>query len=285
VSGAPNVEQAAHWNDTEAAHWVEHDRDYDAMLRPLGDRTLAAAAIQPGDQLLDIGCGCGNTTIAAARSASPGGSALGVDLSVPMTDLARTRAVDEKVDASFLVADAQVHPFPEGAYDVAISRFGVMFFDDPVAAFTNLSRALRPGGRLAFVCWQDLTANDWMLVPGAALAQYVALPDLGEPGAPGPFSFADPTRIKGILEATGFTCVAVAPVRKSLLVGGGPTVEGTVAFLRETGMGQAVLSGAAPDAVGRAVGAVRSALEPFATADGVRLDGAAWLVTAYRHPA
>ena len=128
---------------------------------------LAAAAIAPGDRVLDIGCGCGNTTLAAARAAGPDGSAHGVDLSVPMTDLGRQRAEQERVNATFEVADAQTHPFKAGAFDVAVSRFGVMFFDDPVAAFTNIAGALRPGGRLAFVCWQDLMVNDWMLVPGA----------------------------------------------------------------------------------------------------------------------
>jgi len=276
----PNATQAEHWNAEEASHWVQQNADYDVMLRPLGDAMLAVAAIEPGDRVLDIGCGCGDTTIAAARAAAPDGSALGVDLSVPMTDLARQRAATEGVAATFEVGDAQVKPFEPGSFDAAVSRFGVMFFDDPVAAFANIAKALRAEGRLAFVCWQDLLVNDWMLVPGAAIAEHIPLPDLGPPGAPGPFAFADPERVRDTLTSAGFDRIDVAPVRESLVVGGGPTVDGTVAFLRSSGMGQALLTDAAPDAVERGIVAVRAALEPFATPEGVRLDGVAWIVTA-----
>jgi SAM-dependent methyltransferase len=277
---AANPEQAEHWNADEARHWVDHDHDYDVMLRPLGDRMLAAAAITPGERVLDVGCGCGNTTIAAALAAAPGGAAHGVDLSGPMTDLARRHASDRGVAATFEVADAQVHPWEESSFDVAVSRFGVMFFADPVQAFTNIGRALRPTGRLAFVCWQEMLANEWMLVPGMALAEHVPLPDLGEPGAPGPFAFADPERIRGILDASGYRHISVEPVRETLLIGGGPTVEGTLEFLRTSGMGQTLLADADPEAIAAGLDAVRRALEPHATPTGVRLDGAAWVVTA-----
>jgi len=276
----PNASQAEHWNAEEALHWVRQQADYDTTLRPLGDRMLAAAAIEPGDRVLDIGCGCGDTTIAAARAAAPDGSALGVDLSVPMTDVARQRASKEGVAATFEVGDAQVKPFAPASFDVAVSRFGVMFFDDPVAAFANVAKALRADGRLAFVCWQDLLVNDWMLVPGAAIAEHIPLPDLGPPGAPGPFAFADPERVRSVLASAGFDGIEVASVRESLLVGGGPTVDGTVAFLRSSGMGQTLLADAPPDAVEKGIAAVRNALEPFATPEGVRLDGVAWVVTA-----
>src|SRR5690348_8832489 len=131
MSDTPNATQAEHWNANEAEHWVVHDREYDATLRPLGDHMLAAAAVSPGDRVLDIGCGCGNTTLAAARVAGADGSAHGVDLSVPMTELGRQRAEAEGLNATFEVADAQTHPFVAGSFDVAVSRFGVMFFDDP----------------------------------------------------------------------------------------------------------------------------------------------------------
>ena len=278
----PNTDQAAHWNDSEASHWVTHDREYDIMLRPLGDRMLTAAAIQPGDRVLDVGCGCGNTTITAAQAASPHGTAHGLDLSVPMTDLARQRATELGVKATFEVGDAQVHPFAPGSVDVAVSRFGIMFFDDPVAAFLNIASALRPGGRLSFVCWQDLVANDWMFVPGAAIAAHVPLPDLGAPGAPGPFSLAEPTRIEQVLAGAGFGDINIEAIRESLLLGGGPTVEGSVEFMRSTGMGEAVLADAPADAIEPALAAVTAALTRHATSDGVQLDGAAWLVTARR---
>jgi SAM-dependent methyltransferase len=276
----PNTDQAAHWNATEASHWVTNDRAYDTMLRPLGDQMLATAAIQPGDRVLDIGCGSGNTTIAAADAAGPHGCAHGLDLSVPMIDLARRRAKEDGVNATFEVADAQVHPLTDASFDVAVSRFGVMFFDDPVAAFTNIGRTLRPGGRLSFVCWQDLVVNDWMFVPGMAIAKHVPIPEPGEPGAPGPFSLADPNRIEEILTAAGFENIGIQAVRAPLALGGGPTVEGTVDFLRDTTMGERFLKGASVDMIQTALTAVTTSLTPFVTPDGVKLDGAAWIVTA-----
>jgi SAM-dependent methyltransferase len=198
-----------------------------------------------------------------------------------MTDLARQRAAAEGLPATFEVGDAQTHPLGPGSFDVAVSRFGVMFFDDPVAAFTNIASGLRSGGRLAFVCWQELFANDWMIVPGAAVAAHVPLPDTGGPDAPGPFAFADPARVEAVLTSAGFTDIACERVREPLLLGGGPTLDGTLEFLRTSGLGQAVLGDADPELVDRAMAAVRAAIEPHLTSDGVVLDGAVWVVTAH----
>ena len=276
-----NAEQADYWNADQGDHWVAHQWDYDTMLAPLGDHVLRAAGITAGERVLDVGCGCGATTLAAAAAALPGGVALGLDLSVPMTDHARRRAEELDVPAHFDVGDAQVHPLPAGSFDAIISRFGVMFFDDPVTAFTNLRRALRPGGRLVFVCWQDLLVNDWLMVPAAALLAHLPLPDGADPDAPGPFAFRDRTRVESILTGAGFADVAFASIAEPLLVGGGPTIDGTVDFLRQTGFAQRILADAPPDVVNRAVAAVRTSLEPHASPDGVRLGSATWLVTAH----
>ena len=157
-----------------------------------------------------------------------------------------------------------------------------MFFDDPEVAFRNLADALAPGGRLAFVCWQDLLANPFMTVPGLALAEHVALPDLGPPGSPGMFALADPARIRSLLAAAGLAEVVIKPLADEILLGGGGTLDDAVEFLRQGGMGRAVLAGSREAARDRAVAAVREALAPYVTAEGVLIGAAAWLVTARR---
>jgi SAM-dependent methyltransferase len=275
-----NHEQAEHWNRDEAYHWVTHQVRYDQMLEPLADMLLEAAALAAGDRVLDVGCGCGATTLAAARvvAAAP---VVGVDLSAPM--LAQARADADRAgiaNTRFEQADAQVHPFDEGAFDTAISRFGMMFFADPTAAFANLHRSTRPGGRLVFVCWQELAANEWLLVPGTALAQHVALPDLGPPGAPGMFALADPERTRTLLAQAGWRDIDITARRAPILVGGRGSLDDATEFLRTGSIGRTVLHDADADTEGRAIAAVRDALAPYVTDDGVQLDAAVWLVTA-----
>ncbi len=277
-----NEGHAEPWNGEEAGHWVTHRLRYDTMLAPFGDRLLAAAQVAASDRVLDVGCGCGATTLEAGRRAAAG-TATGLDISTAMLQIARLRAAEERLaNVSFVAGDAQTFPFPARGYDVAISRFGVMFFDDPEVAFRNLADALAPGGRLAFVCWQDLLANPFMTVPGLALAEHVALPDLGPPGSPGMFALADPARIRSLLAAAGLAEVVIKPLADEILLGGGGTLDDAVEFLRQGGMGRAVLAGSREAARDRAVAAVREALAPYVTAEGVLIGAAAWLVTARR---
>jgi len=276
-----NEDQAAHWNGVEAEHWVVHQSRYDDMLSPFVDMLLDAADVSSGDRVLDVGCGCGATTIAAAHAAGPA-TATGVDLSAPM--LARAREIASATgvgNVTFEQADAQVQRFPE-PFDVVLSRFGTMFFADPTAAFANVRRAASTNGRLAFVCWQELAVNDWLRIPGAALAQHVPVEGLGEPGAVGMFAFSDADRIRRTLTDAGWRDIGVTPRQVPLLVGGSGTLDSAVEFLRTGSVGRRVLPGAEPAAAARAVDAVRDALAPYATDKGVRLDGAVWVVTANR---
>jgi SAM-dependent methyltransferase len=277
-----NEQQTEHWNGDEANHWAAHQQRYDTMLAPFGGRLLAAARVAERERVLDVGCGCGATTLEAGRRAATG-TATGLDLSSSMLVVARHRAAEEGLsNVSFVVGEAQTHPFTAGGFDVVVSRFGVMFFDDPEAAFTNLAGALVPGGRLVFVCWQEATRNPFILVPGIAIAEHVALPDLGAPDAPGMFALADPARIESLLADTGFAEAIIEPLAEEILLGGGGTLADAVEFLREGGMGRAVLAGASKTTEHRAVAAVSEALAPYVTADGVRIGAAAWLVTARR---
>jgi len=276
-----NTAQYEHWNTGEAvAHWVDNQARYDRMNAPFAAMILDSAGLRPGGDVLDVGCGCGGTTLAAARLVAPD-HAVGLDLSGPM--LARARAGAEAAglgNAVFVQGDAQVHPLESARFGTVLSRFGVMFFADPVAAFANIRSATRPAGRLVFVCWQPLAANQWLLVPGAALAEHVPPAGFGSGDGPGMFAFADPDRIRQVLAAAGWRDVEITSEHASILVGGGGSVEEAVDFLRTASMGRTMLAGADAGTANRAIASVRAALTPYADADGVHLDAAVWLVRA-----
>jgi SAM-dependent methyltransferase len=198
-----NVEQLSEWDGDAGAYWAAHADRFEERLAGYHDQFLAAAAIEATTNVLDIGCGNGQTTRDAARCAA-GGSALGVDLSSRMIERARQLAAREHVaNATFLQADAQVHPFPDQAFDIATSRHGAMFFGDPAVAFANIARAVCSGGRLVLLTWQPLQHNEWQSVFRAALAGGRELPT-PPPGAPGPASLSDPDRVRRLLTSTGF---------------------------------------------------------------------------------
>jgi SAM-dependent methyltransferase len=278
MTGA-NEAQIEFWNSDEARHWVDHQDRYDRMLAPFTEAVLGLADLGRDERVLDVGCGTGATTCVAARRA-PGGSALGVDVSEPMVAAARRRAAAEGLaNVEFTVADAQTASLPSSA-DVLVSRFGVMFFDDPVAAFTNLRGALTPDGRLAFACWRPMIENEWMAVPlGAALA-HLAPPAAPEPNAPGPFAFGDCDRVAQLLASAGFRDVAVEALDTPILVAGGGTVADAVTFIRSTGMGRVLFADSHDKSVREALDAIGTAFAHHAGPDGVRLGAAAWLVSA-----
>jgi ubiquinone/menaquinone biosynthesis C-methylase UbiE len=277
-----NTAQAEQWNTGEdVAHWLDNQARFDRMNAPFATMILDAAGLRPGTDVLDVGCGWGGTTLAAARLVAPG-QAVGLDLSGPM--LARARAAAEEGglgNAEFRQADAQVYPFEPDRFDTVLSRFGVMFFADPAAAFANIRSGTRPAGRLVFVCWQPRAVNQWLTVTGAALAEHVPPPaGLGSGNEPGMFAFADPDRIRQILAAAGWRDVKITSEQPSILVGGGGSVEDAVDFLRTGSMARMMLAGADADTVNRALASVRTALAAHADAEGVRLGAAVWLVQA-----
>jgi SAM-dependent methyltransferase len=244
---------------------------------------MAALGLRAGERVIDVGCGCGDTSLELGRRVTPSGSVLGVDISEPMLGRARERAAAEHMGhVLFATADAQTHVFAPGAADAIFSRFGVMFFADPTAAFANLRTALQPDGRLGFVCWQPVMANPWMLTPVMALAGIVPLPTPAAPDAPGPFSFGDPDRVRRILDGAGFRDVAIDAFTPTVTLGGGVSLDETVEFALDLGPTGQALREAGPDARPRAFVAVREALAPFSTPNGVVLDSASWIVTARR---
>jgi len=275
-----NQQQSEAWNGAESVHYVDHSDRYDRQLTPFADALFERAQLEPHHAVLDVGCGCGATTLTAARAAR---TALGVDLSEPLLAIAAGRARAASVDnAEFAVADAQTYAFAEGAFDLVISQFGVMFFDEPASAFANLGRALAPRGRAAFVCWQELEANEWVSVVGRAVAQHVALADLGgQAGGPGMFSLEDANETAALLDAAGFTQIEIEPSSPSILLGGGGTLDESIDFLLGTGIARGLLGQVEPDARAAAIEAVRLSLAArYESGVGVRLGTGAWLVSA-----
>jgi SAM-dependent methyltransferase len=238
---------------------------------------LNTAGIRAGDRVLDIGCGTGQTTRDAARRASAGG-ALGVDLSAEMIALARRLATAEGVgNARFEQADAQIYPFPEGLFDVAISRTGAMFFGDPDAAFANIARALRGSGRLVLLSWQPLPANEWVAELTAALAAGRDLP-APAPQAPGPVALADPSRVRQLLTGAGFTAVEIDPMQAPIWFGADTDDANEFAL----GLLGWMLEGLDEDRHAQALGALRATVTDHAGADGVVYESGAWLIRAQR---
>ena len=272
-----NAAQLRAWDGDEGRRWVTHADVLERSTAGYDAALWEAAALTPADRVLDVGCGTGSTTRAAARQASAG-TVLGVDLSGPMLEVARRRAAAEGLaNVSFLQADAQVHPFPEASVDVVVSRTGAMFFADPVAAFTNLARALRPGGRLALLVWQGADRNEWFGAFTTALAAGRE-PPAPPPGAPGPFAFADPARVREVLTAAGLAEVAVAGHEQPEWFGPG------VAAAQDLVLGLLgwLLDGLDESGRAAATAALRDTLTAHEQPDGVWFASAAWLVTARR---
>lgn len=259
------------WNGESGLRWAEEADQRDRLLSDVASALLEVADLQQGEGVLDVGCGCGTTTIAAGRAVGPHGSVLGIDISEVMLSVARQRARNAAMDnITFTETDAQTHSFTQDQHDIAISRFGTMFFDDPAAAFSNISLALRPGGRLCITTWQPLAANDWLTIPGAALGRFGSLPDVSEEG-PGMFAQARPAELTRLLQATGFTDIEVRAVTVPLSLGADE--EQAAAYLASTSMGRAVLAGLRAEQQRVALDALRDALRAHLTADGVALGG------------
>lgn len=281
ANGRTNAEQIEYWNERGGPQWVKLQERLDAQIGPLGLVALEQAAAQPGESVLDVGCGCGHTALTLADLVGPRGSVIGVDVSQPMLGRARERQQEQQLqNLSFLHADAQTHRFDPESVDLLFSRFGVMFFENAAQAFGNLRTALRPGGRLCFLCWQELQRNDWVRVPLQAAAQHVPLPPRPEPGTPGPFSLADPDRVRAILDSAGFRNVRCQPHETNISVGGATGVDGAVAFLLAIGPVASLLRESDAETRSRVAEAIRSALLPYADGDSVYLSSATWVVQA-----
>ncbi len=279
-SAGPNAEQITYWNEQGGPKWVTLQETLDQQLAPFGHVVMDRLALGAGERVLDVGCGCGETSLELGRRVGATGTVLGVDISTVMLARARERAGREgATNVTFVAADAQTHAFPPASFDVIFSRFGVMFFADPRAAFRNLAAALVPGGRLGFHCWKTLADNPWMTVPLFAALQHVPPPAPPPPDAPGPFAFADAERVRGILADAGFAEIAFESHGALMGVGTGD-VDEAADFALQMGPASIAIREATPETIAKVRASVREALAAHRTPTGVRLATATWIVTA-----
>lgn len=275
---AANADQIAFWNSIAGQTWAALQENLDRQIEPLGALAMDALAPRLGERVIDIGCGCGQTSFALARRVGPTGRVVGVDISAPMLAMARRRTDREaQAEVRFLQADAQTHLFEATGADCAYSRFGVMFFADPIAAFENIRSGLRSGGRIAFVCWRAMALNPFMTAPlEAALSLLPEAPRPPDPNAPGPFAFADPVRVEEILARAGFHDIVLSPHDEA--IGGGNVDQAVKTALSIGPLGAALRE--RPELTRSVEAAVREVMTYHLTDRGVRLPSASWIVTA-----
>lgn len=281
-----NAYQVKDWNGRSGDRWVANQVRLDAMLAVFGEAAIAAASPQSGERVLDIGCGAGASSFTLVDLVGTKGEVLGLDISEALVERARTLAPASPA-LRFAVRDASRHDPQDIGYDLLFSRFGVMFFDDPAAAFKAMRKALKPGGRIAFVCWRGAAENDWVRLPLGAIRDIV--PPLPQPGpeAPGPFSFGDTGRVERILATADFCDIAITAFDHAIPFGAGATrteaVEDALEMAFEVGPLSRALEGQPDDLRAKAADAVRAAFASRPGERSVMIEGAAWIVTA-RNP-
>jgi SAM-dependent methyltransferase len=277
---ADNSEQIAEWNGAMGQRWAAMQREIDGIVVPFGDAALKAAAPQLGERVIDIGCGCGDTSIEIARIVGEAGAVLGIDVSQPMLEVARSRgALARYTYLAFRDDDASEAGLPANT-DLLFSRFGVMFFSEPSPAFSHLRKSLRAGGRCVFVCWRAPRDNPWAMTPLSAARKAMGItPAPADPHAPGPFAFADEERVQAILSGAGFSDIDVQRFDAAVSLGATPrsAAEGVLRIgpvsrlVREVGL----------EHLPTILEAVEQTLAPLAAPDGhVSLNGSTWIVSA-----
>ncbi len=280
MSPLPNADQYDAWNNAAGPTWVKFQDQLDRQLGRIGWRAVEPLRLQPGERVLDVGCGAGATTMDLARIVGAKGAVTGVDISDTLLGAARERPVKPgAARITWISGDAQTHAFRPSSFDAVYSRFGVMFFEDPGAAFANLRRAVRDGGRMAFACWRRAEDNPWMSLPMQAAQDLVEAPPRPAPGWPGPFAFAEEARVRDVLDAGGWRDVRLEAFDAD--IGGNPLDETARLMTRVGPLGAALReAGAERDLVAEAEDRVRAALKPYARDGGVFIPSSTWIVTA-----
>lgn len=278
-----NEAQQEYWNGEVGERWAERDDFMASLLEPAAFALLEKISPASGIDAIDIGCGGGSQTMTLAEKIGVGGSVLGVDISEPLLERARQRAISPnsiRADVDFLEADASVYRFIPESVDLLFSRFGVMFFDNPVAAFANLRLALGPNGNLGFCCWREKNENDWINLPYQAIQSFLPEQPEEDPFAPGPFAFARCEYVSEILWQAGFSGVQIIPCDVPLAFGPSKDIQAAVKELTMTGPIAKLMADLSDDVRARAFDSVVMALEPNYKDGTVTLSGALWLVMA-----
>jgi SAM-dependent methyltransferase len=274
-----NEDQRTRWNGLDGEYWTRHQDRMDRTLAPLTGPLLAFAAPRTGTTVIDVGCGCGTTTVELARAVGPSGRAIGLDLSQPMLALASER-LREFSHTRCILGDAGDLPLHDFGAELLFSRFGVMFFGDPVAAFANLRTGLAPGGRLRFACWRPIHENPWLQVPLHAVYEHAPRLPKPDPEEPGPFAFADPERVTRILTMAGFAQPSFTRLDIQIDLAAGGTLDDAVSQSSDMGPARRALADQPDDIRDAALQSIRRALTPHLSSAGVNLPGAVWLVAA-----
>jgi SAM-dependent methyltransferase len=277
-TSSSNIAQIEYWNTKAGETWAKFQEALDRQIQTLGLAAMDTLRPEKGEHIIDIGCGCGQTSLDLGSRVGAAGLVVGVDISKPMLEVALRRPRPApNLRVTFKQLDAQSDDLGDGCFDAAFSRFGVMFFSDPVVAFANIRRSLNPSGRLVFVCWRPLNQNPWMREPlDAALP---LLPPIApfDPMAPGPFAFADAGRVQSILDEARFGSVKVGPFDAAI---GGANLEQTLQLALNVGPLAAAL-GESPERAETVANAVRDVLSKYATPNGVLMPAAVWIVSAH----
>jgi len=274
-----NEDQRQRWNGIDGEYWVSNQDRLDRTLAPVTGPLLEFAAPRTGSTVIDVGCGCGATTVEIARAVGPAGRVVGIDLSSGMLAVAAER-LRKFASAACLLGDAAALPLSDLGAELIVSRFGVMFFGDPMAAFANLRTGLAAGGRLRFACWRPIGENPWLQIPLHAVYEHAPRLPKPDPEEPGPFAFADPARVTRILTAAGFTAPSFTPLDIEMDIAAGGTLEDAVFQSSAMGPAKRALADQPDDIRAAALESIRHALTPYASAAGVKLPGAVWLVAA-----
>jgi SAM-dependent methyltransferase len=276
---ADNTAQAEYWNSSAGRKWTDHQEHQDQVLRPVSGRLIAAADPKPGERVIDVGCGCGATTIDFATRVSPSGEVLGLDISQPMLARARERA-PRHLPIRFELADATVYDFEPEAADLAASRFGVMFFADPIRSFANLRKGLKPMGRLAFACWREAKQNPFFVLPLREAAKHAPpLPET-DPEAPGPFALAGEARVRRVLSDAGYADIGFEPHELELDIAAGRGLEAAVKAAMTIGPTSRMLDGQSEAVCAATANDIRKALAAHMRGGSAPLGAAIWIVTA-----
>lgn len=278
-----NAEMIEFWNGEGGRKWVRFQNILDTSLLPFGNRAISASVVKADERVIDVGCGCGDTSFELARRVGQDGYVLGVDVSEPILERAKSRmGTETKASIKFEREDAQVHRFKEASFDLIFSRFGVMFFENPAAAFSNLQSALKPGGRLAFVCWQPARENSWVSLPASVAAGHIPMPAPPGPDEPGPFSFGEPERVRKILNDAGFENSVFDKYDTQFKIGASGGLDEAIEFIMQIGPTARMIAEADADEATRSRIAddLRTSLKSYDTGQGLALDAKAWVVTA-----
>lgn len=276
ASAQPGMDQKALWNGSAGRAWVHNQRLLDQLLAPFEALLSSDGVLGAATRVLDVGCGTGATTLAIARRLGAQGACAGIDLSAPMIAVAHARAEAEQANVHFFAADAQTHAFEPAAFDLIVSRFGVMFFDDPVQAFANLHHAAREDARLAFIAWRSATENPFMTTAERAAGPLLPNLPVRQPGGPGQFAFADPNHIRTVLAESGWSDIDIQPIDVACAM----PENDLVPYLTWLGPVGQLLQDADERTRARVIGTLLAAFAPYVHGGEVRFDAACWQVSA-----